>query len=190
MQPFQPGKHQPIQEKRKPAGFGLRFLLAAFCLLGLAMAGFGIYFIALGNAARSWPRVEGRVISTRIRIDYPTAGTQGTRSQRQRLRQFYPSITYSWTVEGQSYTGSRYQLGTTHEKYDERQEAVKAAARFPAGAPIPVYYEPGNPSQAVLDPRTSAGVYVPLPLGLLILGLGWLGLRHRGALERAIEKGE
>lgn len=164
----------------------LVLFLAALFLIGLAMAAFGIYFIVLGNEARSWPEVEGRVISTTIRIERDIAhGPKATRAQREQLRQYYPSVTYGWTVDGKSYTGSRYQLGTTHEKYRERADAKQAAARFPAGSAIPVYYDPGDPSQAVLDRSTSFAVYVPLTLGLFILGTAWAGLRRREALGQA-----
>lgn len=71
----------------------LRASLGFACLIGLAMTGFGIYFIALGNAARTWPEIN-----------------------------------YGWSVDGERYSGSRYQLGTTHAKYKTRTEARAAAA--------------------------------------------------------------
>ena len=158
--------------------------IAALCLslvvlLGLSMAGFGVYFITLGNEARNWPAVEGEVISTRIFIDISIATTTGiTESQRERERRYYPSVTYQWSVDGRVYTGSRYRLSDTYEKFKTRAAAVVAASRFKTGAPVRVYYDPAHPDQAVLETAVSAGVHVPLWLGLLIFVMGWLGFRY------------
>ena len=163
-----------------PVFFGL------LALLGLAFALFGIWFIALGNEARCWPSVEGKVISTSVRTDVMQShSASASKESRERRRRYSPSFTYTWTVDGQTYTGSRYQLGTTHEKYKTREEATRAAAKLRGGTAVPVYYDPDDPASAVLDNSTSFGVYVPLPLGLLFLVSGVVGFRHR----RAIEKG-
>lgn len=168
----------------------LKVFFAILLLLGVFFTLFGAYFIALGNEARSWPETEGTVVSVTIRSWTPGAGNQGrTRAQRERLREYYPEITYRWEVDGQSYTGSRYTLGTTHEKYDERDEAVAAAVKYRNGAPIPVYYDPKDPSEAVLDNSTSGAVFVPLPLGLLFAAAGWLGLKKIDVVQKAFASG-
>lgn len=164
--------------------FGACMVKAAFgglVLLGLATTVFGIYFIFYGNDAASWPETQGVVVSAEVATRTPLRGTGGARSlgQRQRMRQFYPSITYRWTVNGQAYTGSRYQVGANAESYyvAEREKAQAEVAKFPPGRAIPVFYDPADPSAAVLVRDVSAGVYVPLPLGLVMLALGLLGLR-------------
>jgi hypothetical protein len=166
----------------------LKALLGFACLIGLAMTGFGIYFIALGNAARTWPEAEGRVVSTQIRSETSSSG-DATRAQIEASRRYYPEINYGWSVDGESYSGSRYQLGTTHAKYKTRTEARAAAAKYPEGSTIAVYFDPKDPSQAVLDRAMSAGVFVPLPLGLLFLAAGLMGFRYREQLQAAAAAG-
>lgn len=165
----------------------LKVSLLMVCLLGLAMSGFGIYFIGLGSAARSWPAADGRVVATRIRTDVSTTGDLND-AQREASRRYYPEIQYAWTVDGARYTGSRYRLGTTHAKYKTRAEAQEAAARFREGSAIAVYYDPRQPDEAVLDRAASAGVVVPLALGSLILAMGVLGLRFIGPLRAALDR--
>jgi len=166
----------------------LKIVTAGLLLIGLLMSGFGIYFIALGYEAEGWTEVEGRVVSVSVRVDTDLSSSQASRTRREELRRYYPSIRYVWVVEGKGYSGSRYRLGETHEKYDERAEAQAAAARFPAGSPVTVYFDKDHPDQAVLDPSLSMGVFVPLPLGLLFLLLRWLLYRHRQAIEKAMQE--
>lgn len=165
----------------------LKTVLLLICLLGASMTVFGIYFIGLGYAARDWPMVEGQVISTSVRVD-TSMSDEGDRSQREAARRYYPEISYRWTLGGQSYTGSRYRLGTTYAKFKTKTEAQSAAAAYPPDSAITVHYDPEHPDQAVLDPAPSAGIYVPLPLGLLILAMGLLGLRFSDRLMAAMRE--
>lgn len=168
----------------------LKVFFAVLLLLGLFFTLFGVYFIALGNESGSWPEARGTIVSVTIRTDSYLAGDQAlTPEQKERRRKYFPSITYRWEVDGQSYTGSRYRLGTTHEKYEEREGAVAAASKFQNGAPIPVYYDPEDPSEAVLDKSASGGIYAPLPIGLLLGAFGGFGLLKIDAVRKALESG-
>lgn len=154
--------------------------------LGLAMAAFGVYFIGYSNDATSWPSVEGRIVQTTVRTWTPRRpGGAGTDSERQRRRRFYPEVTYQWAVDGQTFTGSRYSLGESQDDHEERADAVEAARRFPAGGPIEVFYDPADPSSAVLDRSRQGGAFVPLPLGLLMLGVGLAGLKWLPQIKAA-----
>ena len=164
----------------------LRVFTWGLIVLGLAMCGFGVYFVQLGFEARSWPEAKGRILSTTVKVS--TSRSSGSRSTSY-SREYYPNIRYSWSVDGVQYTGDRYRLGTTHEKYRERSDAEEAAKAFPGGTTIPVYYDPKNPSEAVLEKDTSWSVFVPAILGLLFLGTGGLMWRYRGALEAAARQG-
>lgn len=153
--------------------------------LGLATAAFGIYFIFYSNEARSWPSVQGEVVGTTVRTYTARAGSVTTSRDRERLRSFYPAITYRWTVDGRSYQGSRYSLGEAHDDYPERAEAEQAAATYPAGGPIAVFYDPADPASAVLDRSQQGGAFVPLPLGLLMLAIGVFGLKKLPQIQAA-----
>jgi hypothetical protein len=173
------------------SGILLKIFLSSVLLLGLFFAGFGVYFIALGKEAGGWTEVEGQVLSVAIRTDISQpAGQLASRATRESRKSYYPRITYTWKVEGESYTGSRYRLGATHEKFEKRADAEAAAAKFRAGTPIAVFYDAKNPGSAVLVRKASAGVFVPLPLGLLLAAMGWFGLRHIDALRQAMASGD
>ena len=168
----------------------LKAFAAVLVLIGILMSGFGIYFIALGIEAQGWKTVEGQVTSVVVRVDTDLQADAVTKKRREELKRYYPSISYEWVVDGKTYSGSRYRLGETHEKYDERTDAQAAAAKFRNGAPIKVYYNVDHPNQAVLEPSLSGGVFVPLPLGLVFLFTGWALFRYREAIGKAMQQSQ
>ena len=109
----------PVESRRMIKGF---FFLIA--VLGLTMAAFGVYFILYSSEATSWPSVEGRIVRTTIgTYTGSTPSTAATASARERLRTYFPRVTYRWTVDAQSYEGSRYSLGEEQDDFPERAEA-------------------------------------------------------------------
>src|SRR5215211_4993315 len=64
----------------------------------------------------------------------------------------YPVVQYSYQVGGQAYQGMKVapgpEVGGTG--------ASKVAARYPAGAQVMVFYNPQNPSDAVLETKAPA----------------------------------
>lgn len=165
-------------------------MLKAFFLgltaLGAACAAFGVYFILYSQEAGSWPTVEGRIVSTAVRAHTPRRGsTTLTPSERERRRRYYPEVTYTWTVDGRTFEGSRFSLGEGLPDHGEREQAEAAARAFRPGAPIAVFYDPAEPSSAVLDRSQKWGAFVPLPLGLLMLAAGVGGWLKLPALQAA-----
>lgn len=107
---------------------------------------------------------------------------------------FSSAVGYAYTVDGQGYTGSRYSLGEGANAAgrtftSEAEAAERAAARYRVGQDIPVYYDPADPAEAVLQPGANWGSYVPLILGAFFGlcggGLFWLLLRLRQAARTA-----
>ena len=58
-----------------------------------------------------------------------------------------PLVIYSYSVGGTVFRGQRVRAA------DEPSDTAAATvARYPAGAPVVVYYDPTNPSDALLEP--------------------------------------
>jgi len=71
------------------------------------MIGFGVYFIAVAMASKSWDQVEGTIINTRI-----PASLSNTGSTTQRHLVYRVEVTYKFDIDGKSYKNSRFSLGT------------------------------------------------------------------------------
>lgn len=169
----------------------LRWVGIGLSAIGLAMFLFGIYFVVLGDEVGGWPSTEGTIVDTRIRVWSPVRATFEEQRLKGDITQHYPEIEYRWTVDGRTYEGDRYKLGTTHPKYDERDDARQAALRFSPGDRITIYYDPDAPDQAVLDPSKDwFALLTPSVLSLVFVGTGFLLQRLSPAMQAAVERNE
>ena len=92
---------------------------------------------ALGAASMSWPSVPGVLKSSSLE----TYRTQGG-------RKYMAKVAYDYTVDGTAYSGDRLRFGNTAGALAPAQAD---AARYPAGAPVEVRYDPGKPQTATLE---------------------------------------
>jgi hypothetical protein len=103
----------------------------------------GILFFTRRKMATvsKWPSTMGSVVMSRIDRRSSSDGTTD-----------YPVVHYSYQVNGQPYQGSKIapgmEVGGTG--------AGKVVARYPSGAQVMVFYNPQNPSEAVLETKAHA----------------------------------
>ena len=152
-----------------------RFGLGLGALGGL-LSVFGVYFLFIANQSLSWPSVEGSIVQTEVRRDTRSKGSPGATLNT--YVEYYVAINYTYDVEGNSYVASRYSLGQgdrVSRIYKERSDAeAEAASRFPEGTTVTVYYDPKQPTEAVLATGWNWGTFAPLLMGIFLGGSGWL----------------
>ena len=143
--------------------------------VGLPLLGVGCFMLLIGahlyNKQRqslSWPSTTGTVESARIAV------TQCDKSSSRS-----PVILYMYTVAGVEYRSDRVRFAAGSCGGDARE----TVDLYHAGATIRVFYDPQDPSEAVLEPGVSGGLaYVLAPIGLLVclasiaVMAGWLPL--------------
>lgn len=116
-------------------GFVLFILNAVF--LGI------IFFMRRKMAAVSqWPSTMGSVLSSRVE----------QRSSSEGGYTDYPVVQYSYQVGGQTFQTIKLAPGPEVGGTGAR----KVVARYPAGAQVMVFYNPQNPSEAVLERKAPA----------------------------------
>jgi hypothetical protein len=146
----------------------LVWLGLAFILGGLAWS---IGFIQLHRSAaakaeraKSWPRVEGRIVESRIDVD-ETENSEGYTTQW-----FTPVVLYTYEVGGKTHEGKRIRFGATRTSDSKKAEAWAAA--YPIGTVVEVLHDPLNPAEAVLETTKPASTYLVMSL----VGIGFIGL--------------
>ena len=97
----------------------------------------------------------------------------GAGGDRQRDRVNKPSITYEFAVSPQRYRGTRISIGEIAGNDPRIPEIMK---RYRHGASVPVYYDPANPKNCVLERDVPAGfgaIWVFIgALTVVFLGIG------------------
>lgn len=117
----------------------LPFVLVALFLLFLAMRSRG-----KARAARDWSETMGTVLMSgaEARRSHDSDGGYST--------SHYPVVVYEYVVNGRRYQSNRFNFGS-EVGYGFQGMAQNRAAKFPQGATIPVFYNPEDPSQSVLE---------------------------------------
>jgi len=125
--------------------------------LGVILLGLGIYSLRGVVVSRGWATTDGLVVKSDT-----VPGRRGA------LR---ADVRYTYSVAGRSFTGTR--IGEVF--FADGEELV---SRYPVGARIRVYYDPGDPGSSLLQ-RT--GLY----RGLLAAGAGLIMIVYYSMAARA-----
>ena len=126
------------------------------CALGLVLVGFSAWIRYMQQKASSWPFVNGQIVESELRhtIDETSA-----------------HIAYEYSVTGRRHKSSQVSYSGMSKASSEREALI---SRYPVGAEVTVYYDPTNPSQAVLENKQSNTWHIPLAIGLVVLAGGLL----------------
>ena len=135
---------------------------------GLGLTAAQVRLLARARATKAWARCTGTIIGA-VPEAYFDAGPRGTPWPRTLAR-----IRYRYSVNGEPYEGHRVSLsGPPPESWTN---AAALRERYRVGAEVGVWYNPNNPTQAVLEAGANRSIYWALAAGLalLLIGLLWL----------------
>jgi hypothetical protein len=96
-----------------------------------------------GQASSTWPKTEGRIVSTNAPVTSSGAAA---------------SVTYAYDVRGETFQHSRLRYGFLGDIREEMR-------RLTNGAAVTVSYHPADPAQAVLMPGASTGTQAMKTIG-------------------------
>jgi len=119
---------------------------AGFAMVGIATLGATWRGLRRAAAARNWPAVEARIVSSRIEVQ--TEGSSGV-EYGGRITYYYPQVLYEYDVQGLTYRSTKILFVNVNFTHADAEAAV---ARYPAGSKALAYVDPANPWLAVLEP--------------------------------------
>jgi hypothetical protein len=131
--------------------------LLAEWIFPLLMGGVGGILLLIGGVqwlklliSRSWPQISGTVLVSGVEARRSTSSEGGSSTT------YNVSVVYEYEVDSQRYRSNRVTVGGA--VWGGYRGAQKQAARYPMGASVPVYYNPRNPTSAVLEKRAPSAV--------------------------------
>lgn len=147
-------------------GFGLSLFIFGVIL-------FYIYFnVSLDTQKqKSWLETDGIILKSSVKaqtLDFTTDNRNkkkyNTKKVKKTITEYYPDMTYSYSVNGKKYSSS--QLGGFNRKNKANLNprsisSVEAViAKYPVGKKIKVFYNPDNPKEAVKDKQLTPSIII------------------------------
>jgi hypothetical protein len=103
------------------------------------------------KASMQWPSVQGTVVFSEMVMDTSTSSDIATWS---------PVVTYSYAVNGQALQCSRVKFSPARGK--------KVVAKYPKGNAVQVFFDPQQPSTAVLEKGGSTKVMLFVGVAVIV----------------------
>ena len=158
------------------SGCFLKIAGPMFTLMGIAALSIGILNIVKGSASSDWPTTRGEVLTSEVQSRLETSdSSSGSGSRRRRktttTRVYWAEMKYSYVVEGVSFEEDRVDYGM-ESRSQKRTRADEIVALYPVGEEVLVYYDPSDPSEAVLEPGVGADAFLFPLIGLVLTLIG------------------
>lgn len=126
---------------------------------GLFLAA-GAYQYRVARAAQKhWSTTDGVVLASGL------DAFDGADRKSRTTPRYVLQVVYEYRVNEQTYEGRQVGFGGTSYAMETARKKLRL---YPQGVLVTVYYDPTNPSKAVLEPD-AAGAWIYLFLGLIIL---------------------
>ncbi len=127
-------------------------------LVIMTILGLGLTFLATAKimkaaTAKKWPVTMGTI----------------TNSSVSGAIKYYPSVTYTYTVDSVAYNSNR--VANMSFKTKNMSVVEDFLKKYPNGSQIQVYYNDSKPSDAFLEPGITSGNYLLSAFGLLLLAI-------------------
>ena len=143
-----------IARKILPLFFGVIFVLSCFALPQYIRA----------KKSAEWPPTNGAITASNLQVRY-FRGTKG----------YYAAIRYRYRVADRDYEGDQISFNRVHAATADAWQ--KVIDEYPVGKDVKVFYDPKNPSTAVLEPGLHGEIALLYKMTLLYIagsGLAFL----------------
>ncbi len=122
----------------------------------------GVREMRLASASEEWPSTTGTVLSATVDSSSSSSGSSS--------RTYHASVAYTYRVAGSDFEGTTISYGAYGTGDYER--AARIAARYEAGEPVRVYYQPDDPAESVLEPGSHSLPWASLAFGAVFALVG------------------
>ncbi len=114
--------------------------------------------------SQAWSATTGQVTQSYVRE------SQSYDSEGYLTTSYYPEVRYTYQVMGAAYSGDKISFGGSVG--GSRKKAQEAIAQYPAGKTVPVYYDPNNPEDAVIERKMGNKGFLIAGIVFTLIGAG------------------
>jgi hypothetical protein len=145
-----------------------------FLTLGVCGIAGALQWHLKGRKSRSWPTAHGKVTVSELTEETRTE-TEDGRTRETKL--YGAKIRYRYQVAGVAHESNRV-FWADGLKSSGGGGARKLVAKYPIGQDVTVFYQPSDPTVALLEPSTVKGVVTTaaFAVGFAAFGMIFLGL--------------
>lgn len=175
-----PDPGERMVERLKKQTLLMKVGIASVALFWLAVGLSLAYVAVLTITSLGWPNVTARVLQSEIVEKHAKTGE--TRVGSRAIDYYTVEVTYAYAVDGHEFTSRRYALFKSLNARS-RFHAEELRTPYLPGNEVPAYYDPADPSRAVLVVGwrglstklvTALGFF-----GFFAVAIGVLALRQR-----------
>ena len=143
-------------------------ICSLIAIVGLGTsAWYGPKLLREATATKQWPETTGIVESSHVSSQRRNSGTD-----------WHVAVRYSYVVDEQRHESARYSI-TGPLSTDTEGQAQMLARGFRVGDEMPVYYDPADPTQAVLVRGGEQKAWLTILFGVLLVLVGGLIVMKR-----------
>ncbi|RLE23705.1 MAG: hypothetical protein DRJ08_02130 [Acidobacteria bacterium] len=157
-----------MSNKNQNSKTGLFLGALIFGGLGIFLLFSSIQNLKMVHASKSWPHVQGAVVSSNV-----VRVLKSTDKKGKRHYSYKGDVRYNYRVEGQEYLSGRISFGDYSTNTPAHAQEV--VAEYPVGKKVQVYFDPDAPMHSVLERKAGFTSFLYVGLGLLF-ALGGLAL--------------
>ena len=151
---------------------GAQLFCSLFIVVGMVIAGVGVWIFTKSLRVEHWPVTDGIVQSAEMKSH---AGNHGGTT-------YSAEVTYTYRVAGANFTGDKVAIGQMSASTSYAQGILN---RYPVGKKVSVHYAPGDPADAVLETGLHGGIWICLAVGTTFTLFGIMFLQIARAAARA-----
>jgi hypothetical protein len=146
----------------------MRRFAVVMIVAGLTVLGWGAIELKRAHVSSTWPSTTATVIRASVR-------EQDQRQENETGASYYPTIQYAYSALGEHFIGERIAFGGVAA--GSLSQARQILDQYPTGKLVTVYYDPNDPSAAVLKAGYRLPAYLAAAVGLVFLAGGLIAWR-------------
>lgn len=135
--------------------------LLAFFIAGVVSLVLGIRNRRKGAESENWPVTDGIITKTWV------SESTSTDEDGWNTYSYTPEVEYQYQLGANTFTSKKISFGSTRS-YGQRRKAQKELEAYPINGRVRVYYNPNNPSEAILI-RGKKGTMLGIILGVIFI---------------------